>query len=54
MVANKVDMEYNESETGVAKELALKNGIEYVEVSAKNGKNILNLFMDVARVLEKP
>lgn len=44
-------MEYSESDIRVAKDIADKNGIEYVEVSAKSGKNVLNLFMDIAKVL---
>lgn len=54
MVANKTDMEYDKGEVEEARVVAEKNGIEFVEVSAKSGKNILSLFMDAAKVMEKP
>lgn len=53
-MANKIDMEFRPEDLGEAKDVASKNGIEFVEVSAKTGKNVLNLFMDAAKVLEKP
>lgn len=53
LVGNKADVAGREVEQTQAEEFAKNNDVTYVEVSAKTGLNIQNLFRNIASRLQK-